>query len=308
LIVKTLDEIETTNKFVQAGLRAERQMAFYLKREFEDSDSVCVLNHLRLEQDGDSAQIDHLVIHKYGFIIIESKHIAGTVEINEFGEWSLLGSSKGIRSPIKQAERQASFLINYLSQYIPKLHRSQLENRLVDVAFEEVPVAVIVAISDTTNIKRCGSKAIDNICKAEAIVDKIKATINSFQNQDHFFDLKWKVLPLKFKKKTMDEIAGILLQGHRPFLYNLNMKSIQPEAYNRFQCRKCGSDNKKILYGQIEGKLGYHFKCVKCDGTMSIKEHCSKCGQLSKLRKAGLRFYIECKTCGTSKLFFTNTT
>jgi hypothetical protein len=160
--------------------------AWYLKREFEETPDILVLNGIRLELNNDSAQIEHLVIHKYGFIIIESKHIAGTIEINELGEWSKLGSKKGMPSPIKQSERQTSLLKRYLSKYIPKLHRSQVSNRLLDTPFDEVPVDVLVAISVTTNITRHGNKGIDNICKAEAIVDKVKSTIKNYQSQDNF--------------------------------------------------------------------------------------------------------------------------
>lgn len=48
----------------QAGVRAERQMAFYLRRAFASSDDYTVLNNIRITSSGDTAQIDHLVISR----------------------------------------------------------------------------------------------------------------------------------------------------------------------------------------------------------------------------------------------------
>jgi DNA-directed RNA polymerase subunit RPC12/RpoP/ribosomal protein S15P/S13E len=300
VIIKGFVQIPTTDKFLKVGLSAEKQMAFYLKREFEDAQDILVLNGIRLESNNDATQIDHLIIHQYGLIIIESKHIAGTIEINERGEWQQLGSFKGMPSPIKQAERQAAFLTKYLSNYIPKLRR----NRLKDADFDEVPVDVMVAISDTSNITSHSSKDINNVYKAEAIVDKIKATIQNYKKQDNFFNPTWSVLPLKLSKKTMEEISDILLQKNTPSSSQpaTNAQTIHSTAHKQFRCQECGSDNINILYGH-----NYYFKCKECDKNTPIIEKCTKCGQQLKLRKDRNQFYIECKTCGTSRPFFKNT-
>ena len=58
MIIKEVDEVETNDKFLKAGLHAEKQMAYYLQREFKDDKKVLVLNGIRLESDGDSAQMD----------------------------------------------------------------------------------------------------------------------------------------------------------------------------------------------------------------------------------------------------------
>ena len=48
-------------------------MAHYLKRAFGDTSDIYVFNDLRLLRRGEIAQIDHLVVHRWGFAIIESK-------------------------------------------------------------------------------------------------------------------------------------------------------------------------------------------------------------------------------------------
>src|SRR2546423_13797828 len=77
-----------TGKIADAAAEAEKQMAFYLRRAFGTSDHILLFNDLRLvADDGEVAQIDHLILHPNGFILIESKSIAGSVLINEHGEW-----------------------------------------------------------------------------------------------------------------------------------------------------------------------------------------------------------------------------
>jgi len=66
VIVKELDPFQSEDQLAKSGRAAEEQMALYLKRFFATDSDVLVLNGVRLEEDGDAAQIDHLLIHSYG--------------------------------------------------------------------------------------------------------------------------------------------------------------------------------------------------------------------------------------------------
>ncbi len=61
MILKETDEKELLNKFQEYGYNAEKQMAFYLKRAFQENNDIFVINDLRLEMNDDVAQIDHLI-------------------------------------------------------------------------------------------------------------------------------------------------------------------------------------------------------------------------------------------------------
>ncbi len=87
MILKKIDSKRSTDKFAKAGDKAEKQMAFYLERYFGDDERIVIINDLRLKLNNDVAQIDHLVIHEFGFIIIESKSVTTKVSVNEQGEW-----------------------------------------------------------------------------------------------------------------------------------------------------------------------------------------------------------------------------
>ena len=174
MIIKEVDETETTDKFMKAGLNAEKQMAFYLQREFKDNEDVLILNGIRLQSDGDTAQIDHLIIHRYGMVIVESKSVHGTVEINQHGEWHRAGSSIGMRSPVEQAKMQATFLKKYLGKSKIKPSQTIFESLFHEATYEDVHIDVLVAISDTGIIKRPNSKSDDSIYKADMVTSKIK--------------------------------------------------------------------------------------------------------------------------------------
>ncbi|MCR9115470.1 MAG: NERD domain-containing protein, partial [bacterium] len=83
MIAKESNATQPTDKRQLAGFNAEKQMAFYLRRAFGESSDVFVFNDLRIVRNDEVAQIDHLVLHRYGFAIVESKSITGTVEVNQ---------------------------------------------------------------------------------------------------------------------------------------------------------------------------------------------------------------------------------
>ena len=66
MIEKEKQNEKTTNQLKQQGNSAEEQMAFYLRRAFADNKDVWVFNDLYVEHNGEIAQIDHLVLFKYG--------------------------------------------------------------------------------------------------------------------------------------------------------------------------------------------------------------------------------------------------
>ncbi len=83
-----------------------------------DEPKLLILHDLRVEfEDGITAQMDHLVIHQHGIIIIESKSVAGKLQVQDDGQWVRWYSqgagkdrSMGMPNPIKQAKLQGQTL------------------------------------------------------------------------------------------------------------------------------------------------------------------------------------------------------
>jgi hypothetical protein len=112
VIAKATDTNRPSDARNQAGLDAERKMAFYLRRTFEHDRDVWVFNDLRLVKNRDAAQIDHLVLHRSGMVLIESKSATGEIAVTRRGEWSrrTAGWEQGMESPVVHPRLQAKFL------------------------------------------------------------------------------------------------------------------------------------------------------------------------------------------------------
>jgi len=299
------------------GYNAEKQMAYYLKRAFQSDSQFLILNDLRLTMNGDVAQIDHLVIHRFGFLIVESKSVTAEIEINEHGEWIRHYSeySKGMASPIKQAGRQSDFLKRFLVSQEEHLLRKKLvfKSSLSDFKYD-----VMVAISDNGIIKRPKGLEFPEVHKADQITDSIQELVESYARiNKKLFSLN---VNYQFADSTMKSIAFLLKKAHRPSGNSSRsnkspsnqapakpMKKMvvaRPEQPSSTQlCRHCQSKNIEIRYG----KFGYYFKCLDCDKNTPITMTCSKASCKPKIRKSKLKFYKECAACKTSELYFENT-
>ena len=335
MIIKQTDELTSTDKFSRAGKSAENKMQFYLKRKFEDDPDIYVLNGIRIGYENDYAQIDHLLIYKYVMILIESKSVIGEVSYNDFGEWSRLWDSVriGIPSPIEQAKMQSSFLKKYLESYGPKLPRTFGFPR----KYEELPVEILVAISDTAIIRRPKNLKLDNVCKADLIVNKILDILDNYDEKKGCFSSS--IRPFIMNRETIQEISLFLKEKHTPLIEKTSMseegstlvepslkpslhtpaltnkrtkyipveklKTIEPgQTDNVPRCRVCGSKKLKVLWG----RYGYYYKCDDCNNNTPIKQSCVKCGQKLRVRKDKNNFFSECASCKTSILFHKNPT
>ncbi|MGI5309789.1 NERD domain-containing protein [Rheinheimera sp. WS51] len=179
MILKEKTQTISSSAKLDAGIKQEQDVAFYLRRAYKDRDNVMVINDLRIEHDGEVAQIDHLIVYSYGFIVVESKSIRGEVSVNEHGEWSrsYKGQWSGMPSPIKQAELQLKLLKQYLCantlQVIGKFLGIQqgLGARCYDV---------FCAISSDAIIDRANAtkEVADKLVKSEFIADALDKKMN----------------------------------------------------------------------------------------------------------------------------------
>ena len=63
MILKDKTQTSSGSIKLDAGIKQEHDVAFYLRRAYKNNDKVMVLNDLRIEHDGESAQIDHLLVY-----------------------------------------------------------------------------------------------------------------------------------------------------------------------------------------------------------------------------------------------------
>lgn len=213
MILKEKQLTNSQDSKVRAGEEAEKQMAFYLQRTFGKLKDFFVLNDLRIVHDSDVAQIDHLIVSRFGLFIVESKSVYGTITINKQQEWSRTYNNKpeGMRSPVLQAEEQGKVLKELL-----RANTEQLLSKLlgtIQKGFGYCPVNIFIAISDNGIIDR--KTVIKELFKADqiskAIDDKLKVLKKASSLLSFSIDTGWFI-----SEKEAEAVAQFLLRRHQP--------------------------------------------------------------------------------------------
>lgn len=136
---------------IYSGIEGERSAAHFINREFGASEKIVILHDLRIGVDGDYAQIDHLLIHRFqgAAWVLETKNFSGRLNCDEHGDWTVWNGRfpTPIASPVNQARRHCQTLRLWLKQHgIKAIH----------------DIHPVVLISPTSSIKR--NKLADDKC------------------------------------------------------------------------------------------------------------------------------------------------
>lgn len=327
------------NRLRKAGHDEESRVAYYLKMAFGDDPKILILHDLRVVfEDGTTAQMDHLIIHQHGLIIVESKSVAGILEVKDDGQWLRKYSQKeipvGMGNPIKQANRQG--------QTLKKVLLSGASNDVTRNAIQELPVDVLVTFS-TAN----GGVFIANnrqlypeVCPADVVDDHVNRIVSyrakNAKSQDFSLSeshrtrlaehlikihkpykstnlthekLYPKPSPLENRPKVVQKISEYIeVDKSKPISIigaitdAISSTFTEPKSKFKHACRKCKSDKLEAS----SGRFGYYFKCSDCNENTTIKTSCQICKSLFKIRKDKKRFFADCSICKTSELFHIN--
>ena len=345
MIAKEHNARPTNDRFQRAGDEAEKQMAFYLKRAFGDDPEVHIFHNLRLEAGEEVSQLDHLVLHRNGAIIVESKSVTSSVRINERDEWTREWNGRwtGMPSPVLQARRQADLLRKIL-----RARREELLSKaifgLVQRGYGMFVFDVVVAIRDQGVIQHRG--ALPDVRKADQVPQRVcelmqeQAALASPTSRDP----RSKEWGMTLKPEEMTRTVAFLRAAHRersaaaastpastpaappvqthgrhvvpgrpegvqddePYLA---VGPINPQPVLSSSAAPTSFTCQKCASTQLEvtyGKYGYYFKCGACDGNTRIELKCPGCSGKLRTRKSGREFFAECVPCNYSKLYFTN--
>lgn len=314
MILKDKQATYTINPRLDAGIKQELDVAFYLRRAYKNSPSVMVFNDLVIHYDDETAQIDHLVLYKYGFIIIESKSIKGHVIVNAQAEWTRSVGNQwvGMPSPIRQAELQADLLARFLCN-----HRAQMVGKLlgIQMSLGGRCYDTLCAISSDAIIDRSNAPAdvTGRLVKSEFIVDAITKVMNEIKPWNIIGRIK-DTRPT-FSKDEMRKISDFLLAsqaepqistfqknyygaGHvSPIdlvvLAAANAPPLANAVYT--QCKHCGETH--WLQG-ASGLYGYYVKCGACNKNTPLKRPCSNCqSRNTKVKRRERIFRVHCADC-----------
>ena len=210
MIAKEKEVYSGDDERARYGHRQEEDVAFHLRRAFGDDPEVVIFNDLRLKHGEENAQIDHLVMHPFGFIIIESKSITGEVRVNAAGEWqrSYRGNWSGLKSPLRQGELQQDILKRLLIE-----HRTHLMNKTLGLqgGFAGRQWKVLCAVSSNAIVHRDDmAKGVSaQVVKPEFLHEQVSGLIGarSMVKRALLFDTR-----PEFTKDELERVSEFLLK------------------------------------------------------------------------------------------------
>jgi hypothetical protein len=326
-----------------AGLKGERDSAYLIDFDYAKSPNWAVIHDLRLEHDGRTAQIDHVLINRWMDVyVLETKHFNAGLKITDDGEFlrwnNYRRTFEGMASPLEQNERHIQVLKEVLALI-------EFPTRLGVRIAPNLQSFVLVA--PAARIDRPKRFDASRVIKA----DQLKKSIwRDIESENPIFGLL-KTAAKIVSSETVEYVARQLASRHVPLARqvssskastqsvaakesesrdpgNPSKQRIEPtlgrEAPPHLQpspsaspaptagprisptsasCKGCGAGAGNILYG----KYGYYFKCDACAANTAIKFTCLP-GHNPRLRKDGSSFLCECADCGSSTLFHRNST
>ena len=164
MILKELDPFHGGDDQAFAARISADRMAYYLRRYYRRSQTVDVINGLRIRSGGSMARIDHLLLHADGMLVLEHADVEGRILIDDDGQWTTVvgGVPQALGSPITRAYVQALLLKAFLDRRVRQKG-----------FFDNLELDVLVVVSDDCEIQWPESGRLAEVCSREAVHDRI---------------------------------------------------------------------------------------------------------------------------------------
>ncbi len=163
MILKELDPFHGGDEQAFAARISADRMAYYLRRYFRRSNTVDVLNGLRIRSGGSMARIDHLLLHAHGMLVIERESVGARVQIDDDGNWTswVDGRPLALGSPITRAYVQALLLKAFLDKRVRQKG-----------FFDNLELDVLVVVGDGSEIEWPQTGQLVEVCNRDAVYDR----------------------------------------------------------------------------------------------------------------------------------------
>lgn len=263
--------IERELKCLYSGNKGEDTSSYYLDFDLKKTKNWALIHDLRLEHDGNVAQIDHLLIGRMMDIyVIESKNFKSGVVISDEGDFSYFYKNRpcAIPSPISQNERHIRFLDRFL------LDNDLLPRRL------GVPLKPsyrnIVLISPESRLTKPKNGTYD--CSGVMKSDKFLECLKNDSNDDSLSEMM-KVAKI-ISSQSLQSFTEKLAYHHKPieidYVAKFGLQERVPQVGNAElpNCPQCGKE--MVTRSAKKGKnIGKDFLgCIdfpRCRGVLEIR-------------------------------------
>ena len=228
---------------VKKGLDGEKEIKYQLSK---CNLGLYVLQDVNFEYDYLTAQVDFIVITKYGCYFIECKNLIGNIFVNEKGdfirEYYYKGKRirKGLESPYRQVSAQLDVYRKIWKNRNGYSVLTNIVRSISDQFYKEHDVLVVAANHETILNTRYAPKEMKSkIIKADGLINKLKQDI-SFKARNKYD---------KYSKKEMENWAKTIVE---------RSIEIEVDYYNEYK-RKYVSDNdisiKPVVISLLKDKL-----------------------------------------------------
>jgi hypothetical protein len=253
------------------GIQGEKSAAHYLDNYLRDSKNLVLIHDLRIVVDGETAQIDHLLMSRGGNIFLfETKNFNGNVTINEQGEFTVsygAGQRYGIPSPIEQSRRHANVLDKLLSQL-------GIEPR-VGGRFNYLH---LVLLDPKATITRPSTKAFDTSWVMKA--DMFQTWHTAWRDNGPGVLDTFKMFANVRSQETLQEWGEKLLRQHRPadtlelpdFMKPRAVQARPAMLASKPETPASGGDAQTITPHHAPDSLARKLICAHCNAKISFAE------------------------------------
>lgn len=158
---------------LKAGHSAEGRAAHLLDKHHLDSKRSIVLHDLRLEFEGDVAQIDHLRINRFGYVtLFETKSFSTGLKIDDDGvcwRWDQYRKVyEEIPSPLLQSKR----------------HEVTVRKALEFIGYKVTEVIHFVLIDYKASLEKPKHKDFDTVCRPDRLEEAENKFLDRFRAKD----------------------------------------------------------------------------------------------------------------------------
>jgi hypothetical protein len=214
MLAKPLDNLLPRHDYEQAAHLALRQ----LERSLMDLSDLRVFNGLRLMSNLDNQSqhaftLDHLVLHRHGFIVVENAAMMLELNVNGVGEWTHIYCDAPLRipSPLLQVERKLKRLHSFLEPHAPVLRRENTQQ----FYFYPLTYHKLVVLADDVKLQTPRGMTLPDLVKASHLPKKLQMLAAESRRKAKA-TLGYKSKGLELSETELYKISAFLRNQHEP--------------------------------------------------------------------------------------------
>lgn len=205
---KLKKRIESDLIKLRVGEKAERNAGYMLGTIYKDRSESFLINGLRLDFDGDIAQIDHITLNSIGVVfLIETKSVSTGIKIDEAGVFWRWDSFKKtyieIPSPLKQSER----------------HERVIRKAFEKIGYEPELIKHLIVVDYKEKLIK-PKYGFENICRPDMVEKAIEDSLQKTHIVKAFKLVGKMFLGNRYTKLQTRVFAQNLIAMHQPITFD----------------------------------------------------------------------------------------